>query len=255
MFCPECGKELKPETKYKKGSFRGQFLSCGSHLWEIWPDATKYYGGKWEFNEVKMATCDCGETSPQRDMHDIDDNRQGNKPTHKHVCDKCYNAACKAWRMDPEKSFARMDITPVKTAERFYYLINTAINIRPYPNPFMYGGCYGGGSAMDEQNLEQQIKSFTEQADRLRENGMVKIEIVRHDEKVRTEQIDLVKTETPSIPEKHSEHDDEPGIEDEVLAQEEPEADPVQAAFTGLAESKRIHKKALVTQGALMLVD
>jgi len=119
---------------------------------------------------------------PTRDMRDLDKQK---------VCPKCLEIAKKAWRMDKDKSYARLEITPIKTTEKHYYQIHTSIKIEPYPNPFMHGGMWGGGSAKDEQELEQVIKYFEETATELKENGMERVEVVRHDELIRLEQLGL----------------------------------------------------------------
>jgi len=102
--------------------------------------------------------------------------------------------------MDKEKSYARLEITPVKTANGLIYDLNTSINIVPYPNPFMFGGMWGSSYAKTKEELQEGINSFEKTANELRQNGMEKVEIVTHDEIVRTEQPKLVET-APSEPE------------------------------------------------------
>jgi hypothetical protein len=102
--------------------------------------------------------------------------------------------------MDSEKSFARLDITPVRTTEGVVYRLEESIEIKPYPNPFMYGGKWGGGCARNEEELEQAKVRFQKETDQLRQNGMEKVEVITHDETVHVEQPTLeVKLEPKTV--------------------------------------------------------
>lgn len=170
LYCPYCGQPLtRAKWQYEYGNTHT--LICPSnHLWDIWGQSDRLH-----FTPVSLATCQCGETMPSRDMREK-------------VCPKCHEVAKKAWRMDKEKSYARLEITPVKTADGLYYHLTTSIKIEPYPNPFMYGGMWGSSPAKTKEELQQVINGFEENANVLRQNGMEKVEIITHDEVVRAEQ-------------------------------------------------------------------
>jgi len=103
--------------------------------------------------------------------------------------------------MDKDKSYACLEITPVKTADGLIYNLNTSIKIESYPNPFMYGGMWGGSYAKTKEELQQAINDFEETASELRQNGMEKVTVVTHNEIVRTEQPKLVETKSEPEPE------------------------------------------------------
>jgi len=175
-FCLSCGGAMT----FAKWQDRGKAvlkICSQNHLWEAYKT-----GESFQLRRLPLFRCACGEVLPDHEMREINQQR---------LCPKCFEAARKAWRMDKDKSFARLEIIPIRTSERLYWQLHTAIKIEPYPNPFMYGGMWGGGSAKDEQELEYAIKAFEDQVARLKENGMEKVEIVRHDERTRTEQMGL----------------------------------------------------------------
>ena len=177
-YCPLCGGGLMV-AKWQCASRVTTKICPQNHLFDI---------GENHITPVSLSKCECGEVMPTRDMRDIDKRK---------VCPKCFEVVKKAWRMDKDKSYARLVITPIKTADRHYYQLQTSVEIRPYPNPFMYGGMYGGNSAKDEE-LEQAITSFNETVAELKENGLERVEIVRHDELIRVEQARLeAKATTP----------------------------------------------------------
>jgi len=84
-----------------------------------------------------------------------------------------------SWRLDPEKSFARLTITPVKEGDNTYYDIDEVIEIRPYPNPFGFGGMYGMGVVRSEAEVEGRIKWFKGYLKEWQKRGFTKIEIIR----------------------------------------------------------------------------
>ena len=179
-YCPLCGGKFSM-AKWQHNNSRCQTLICPlNHLWDLREHS--YIKDGLEFTPVSLSKCECSEVMPTRDMRDIDKRK---------VCPKCFEVAQKAWRMDKEKSYARLEILPIKTGNMRYYQLNNSIEISPYPNPFMYGAMYGGNSAKDEQELEQAIKSFNETVAKLKENGLERVEIVRHDELIRIEQLGL----------------------------------------------------------------
>jgi len=174
-YCPCCGGGL---TLVKCRSETVVFKTCPqNHLWEIWRSSMGF-----QFYSVAVVKCGCGDTLPLRDAREVEGRR---------LCPKCFEETRKVWRMDKEKSYARLEITPIETSEGLYYDLHTSIEIKPYPNPFMFGGMWGGGAAKSEQELEQAIKGFEQTVSKLKENGMEKVEIVRHDKRVRTQQMGL----------------------------------------------------------------
>lgn len=89
-----------------------------------------------------------------------------------------------------------MEITPVRKSDgTVHYNVSETIEIRPYPNPFSYGGSYGGGGADTKEQLDQAIARFQAQADGLKQYGMEKIEVITHEEQVKVEQRSLEKIE------------------------------------------------------------
>lgn len=154
-------------------------------MWDILQQS----GGRFEFNTVRFANClDCGQSLPARMMHQKYDSQPRKRDEQRLVCERCFEAARAAWRMDGEKSFARLEITPVRTARASYYHLSYSIKIEPYPNPFSYGGMFGNGSAATKEELDRAIASFSKQAETLRSNGMKEIEVVTGEETVRVEQ-------------------------------------------------------------------
>ena len=65
------------------------------------------------------------------------------------------------WEMDKEKTFARYEITPIRENGEFAgYRIHDTLEIRPYPNPFSFGGCYGSSFVKNDEDLAMAIASF-----------------------------------------------------------------------------------------------
>ena len=83
------------------------------------------------------------------------------------------------WRLDPEKSFARLTITPVGEGDNTYYDIDEVIEIRPYPNPFGFGGMYTMGGLKSEAEVKKQIGWFKDWLKVWQERGLTNVEIIR----------------------------------------------------------------------------
>lgn len=81
------------------------------------------------------------------------------------------------WEMDKEESYARLTITPIATKNGKVYQWQEEIQIRPYPNPMSYGGQWGSGFAKDKQELDRLTLGFKAQLERLKAQGLEKIEI------------------------------------------------------------------------------
>ena len=82
-----------------------------------------------------------------------------------------------AWQMDSEQSHAYFITTPVRDGNERYYRITWAIEIKPYPNPFTFGGVWCSGGAKDKDSLQKQIDEFNRQVDRWRKHGLTKVEM------------------------------------------------------------------------------
>jgi len=84
--------------------------------------------------------------------------------------------------LDTEKSFARIDITPEKHGDESWFRYSASLEIKPYPNPVMFGGMWQSGAATSEEELEKVIDDFRKAAEEFVELGMKELEIVRHEE-------------------------------------------------------------------------
>ena len=189
-FCPECGQPMTI-SKWKPCGIGKSMICPGNHLWDIYSMSHTF-----EFSACQLAQCACGESLPERDMRAIDKVK---------VCPKCFAAAEAVWQMDKDRSFARIEITPFKTQQGTYYQISTTIEIKPYPNPFMGGGMWGSASAKSEQELEDLIKGFNDTVGgtglfrgNMKQHGLERIEIIRHDERVIAGQHTLLKVVVPA---------------------------------------------------------
>ena len=93
----------------------------------------------------------------------------------------------RVWEMDKEQSYARLTITPIITPEGKVYHYNEEIQVRPYPNPKMFGGMWGSGGAKDKKELERVIRGFNQMVERLKAEGLEKVEIEEMPEVTRAE--------------------------------------------------------------------
>jgi len=182
-YCPNCGNQLTMAKWQPRNSNIVTKICPQNHLWDIWKQS---YKAGFEIQQVSLSKCECGEVMPSRDMKEIDKRK---------VCPKCFEIAKKAWQMDKEKSYARLEITPVQRANGLIYNLQESIKIEPYPNPFMYGGMWGSSCAKTKEELQQAINSFEATANELRQNGMERVEIITNNEVVLTEQPKLVEAE------------------------------------------------------------
>ena len=97
------------------------------------------------------------------------------------------NLLDRLWELDKEESFARLTITPVREGDKRYYQCNEEIVIRPYPNPMMWGGMWGGRVAHTREEIKAVIKDFNWWVARAKELGLEKVEIIEMPEVTRTE--------------------------------------------------------------------
>lgn len=188
VFCPLDGGKLT-DSKWEWCGF--QLLICPQgHVWEV---QTQEWGrhkpGYFEFDLEKMVRCECGQICPETLMEAVSyeplpEQQQlipanpGPEPTERKrvytpwpkpskqkaikVCPDCFEKIKQAWRPDLEQSFARLVITPIRYGDKVVFDYEEAIEIKPYPNPYGCGGCWGGGRLKTEAEVEELVKSFTE---------------------------------------------------------------------------------------------
>ncbi|MDD5510452.1 MAG: hypothetical protein PHI12_06565 [Dehalococcoidales bacterium] len=187
-YCPADGVELKlSEVQYHNKIVCQTWECTNGHVWDIFHPV----GSDLSFLHVEVITCECGKRIPKRI------GRSWEKDT---ICQDCHDKKAAAWRMDPEQSSAVLEIQPLISETTRYYQLSTHIAIRPYPNPLMYGGMYGGDTVKDENEVDAAIARFNNIVENLKANGMTKIQIVRQPEKVVQSQMPMitVKAETQS---------------------------------------------------------
>lgn len=110
------------------------------------------------------------------------------------------------WELDKEDSFAILTIVPIKEGDDRYWELMERIQIRPYPNPFGYGGQWGMGRTNDEADIEQEINRFYGYLHRWQKHGLERIEVVRKPEMTWAEHINKIRQEhEASYPTKTSE--------------------------------------------------
>ncbi len=84
------------------------------------------------------------------------------------------------FKLDTEKSFALLVITPIHAVsddgETDYINIDETIEIKPYPNPYHYGGMWGHGWHKPEEEKEA-IADFHHWVDPWIERGLTRVEI------------------------------------------------------------------------------
>ncbi len=91
------------------------------------------------------------------------------------------------WELDKEESYARLTITPIREGDERYYQWDEAIQIRPYPNPFGYGGQWGMGDAQSEDEVQRLTEVFRHYAKEWQERGLEKVEVIRIPEMTQVE--------------------------------------------------------------------
>jgi len=91
------------------------------------------------------------------------------------------------WELDKEKSFARFTIMPVREEDKKYYNFEQELWIKPYPNPFSYGGFWAFGVAETTEELARRITFFKSETERWQKHGLCKIDIIRKPEMSRVE--------------------------------------------------------------------
>jgi hypothetical protein len=85
------------------------------------------------------------------------------------------------WQLDKKNSIARLEIKPERRGDEVLFRYNSTIQIKPYPNPFSYGGEWSNGAVETEAEVDQVIADFHKRAARWEKYG-IKVEVVRHPE-------------------------------------------------------------------------
>ena len=91
------------------------------------------------------------------------------------------------WELDKENSFARCTITPIREGAKRYYELEQEMWIRPYPNPFSYGGFWAQGVAKTTEEVDRLISYFKSETGRWQKHGLCKIDIIHKPEMSRVE--------------------------------------------------------------------
>ena len=86
------------------------------------------------------------------------------------------------WELDKENSFARFTITPVKEGSETKLLCEQELWIKPYPNPFSYGGFWAQGVAKTTEEVDRLLAYFKSETEKWQKHGLVKIDIIRKPE-------------------------------------------------------------------------
>ena len=86
------------------------------------------------------------------------------------------------WELDKENSFARCTITPVKEGSETKLLWEQELWIKPYPNPFSYGGFWAQGVAKTTEEVDRLLAYFKSETKKWQKHGLVKIDIIRKPE-------------------------------------------------------------------------
>lgn len=181
-YCPKCGGQL---TKIEVERSLPRYLCPQKHLWEITQNS---YSGSWHFHELAWATCSgCLEPYPALDLN------------YNKKCPKCHQKEKDAWQMDSKESHYFLTITPIVTEKGKRYSIDDDITLRPYPNPWGYGGRYGGGGAFGEAELAQILERANAEIEELKKHGMTNIKIERAEEQVLTSQVRMETEPTPDF--------------------------------------------------------
>ena len=90
-----------------------------------------------------------------------------------------------AWRMDRERSYARLRITPIIEGGRKHYQLDETVKISPYPNPLGFGGLWGMGYADDRAEVDRRINRFLLDIEKWKAQGLERIEVIEEPEMTR----------------------------------------------------------------------
>ena len=90
------------------------------------------------------------------------------------------------WRCDPEKCHASFIYHRVFEGGNFrYWDTYVSVEIRPYPNPFGFGGMWGGGGWKTKKELNKALRLFKERVKFWEKHGLTRIEIKQKPDEVR----------------------------------------------------------------------
>ncbi len=81
------------------------------------------------------------------------------------------------WRLDAERSYARFSYAEISRDGLPWYRYTTEIEIKPYPNPYSFGGIWGNGSCETREELEARKQELLKEAHRFIPHGLVNIKI------------------------------------------------------------------------------
>ena len=90
-----------------------------------------------------------------------------------------------AWRMDRERSYAQLRITPIIEGDRRYYQLDETVEVKPYPNPLGFGGLWAHGVADDRAEVDRRINLFLLEVEKWKVNGLERIEVIEEAEEAR----------------------------------------------------------------------
>jgi len=90
-----------------------------------------------------------------------------------------------AWRMDRERSYAQLRITPIIEGDRRYYQLDETVEVKPYPNPLGFGGLWAHGVAGDRAEVDRRINLFLLEVEKWKVNGLERIEVIEEPELTR----------------------------------------------------------------------
>ena len=93
------------------------------------------------------------------------------------------------WELDKENSFARCTIIPVRKGNKRYYKCEQEMWIKPYPNPFSYGGFWAQGVARTTEDVDRLITYFKSETEKWQKHGLCKIDIIRKPEMTEVEYV------------------------------------------------------------------
>ena len=85
------------------------------------------------------------------------------------------------WELDKKNSIAKLEIIPERRGDELLFRYHSAIEIKPYPNPFGYGGEWSSGAVKTEGEVQKLIADFHRKVTAWKKRG-IKIEVLRRPE-------------------------------------------------------------------------
>ncbi len=178
-FCPFDGKPLSHIPEWESENEVSEFFTCGEHYFDRYKHSTGYSHNGDGLELIELKHCkNCGQTIPPR--------------SYREVCNKCHQAECDTFHLDPESS-ARIKISPVRTADgRQWWDIRQELELKPYPNPYSYGGFFGMGKATTQEELDQVVKSFRDEVKEWHTKGLPEVIVEMEPEKYIIKQTEML---------------------------------------------------------------